>query len=112
MHHDIPGIGVAEVPDPLPTDWTLLDVREQEEWDHGHIQDAWHVPLQQLPTRLDDLPEGRLVVVCKIGGRSGQAVSYLTRLGRDAVNLEGGMVEWASQGRPMLAEHGGRPRVV
>lgn len=109
---DLPAIGVADVPDPLPDDWTVLDVREPEEWHHGHIEDAMHVPLRQLPLRLDELPEGRLVVVCKIGGRSGQAVAYLSRLGHDAVNLDGGMVEWASHGRPMLAEHGGRPRVV
>lgn len=108
----IPTVTVADVPDPLPDDWTVLDVREQAEWDHGHIEDALHVPLQQLPARLADLPEGRLVVVCKMGGRSGRAVGYLTGLGHDAVNLDGGMVEWVSHGRPMLAEHGGPPRVV
>ena len=83
---------VPDLPDPLPEALTVLDVREQVEWDHGHIDGAVHVPLHDLPSRLDLLP----VLV----GRNGhqQAVAYLSALGHPAVNLAGGMVDWAQAG--------------
>jgi rhodanese-related sulfurtransferase len=51
-------------------------------------------------------------VVCKVGGRSAQAVAWLQRQGVEAVNVAGGMVEWASAGRPMVSETGEPPQVV
>ncbi|MGZ5401131.1 MAG: rhodanese-like domain-containing protein, partial [Nocardioides sp.] len=73
---------------------------------------AVHVPLMQLPTRRDEVPDGRVLVVCKIGGRSMQATHYLSQQGHDVVNLDGGMVAWAGAGRPMLSENGHPPLVV
>ncbi len=112
MHHQIPTVTVEGVPDPIPDGVVVLDVREPVEWQHGHIEGALHIPLMQLPQRLAELPVGQTLVVCKIGGRSAQAVSYLVQQGIDAVNLEGGMVEWAGAGRPMVNENGGPPHVV
>lgn len=109
---DIPSTTLEALGDPLPEGLTVLDVREPEEWAHGHIEGALHVPLMELPQRRDELPDGRLLVVCKIGGRSLQATQYLTQQGIDAVNLEGGMIEWAATGRPMLSENGRTPQVV
>lgn len=112
MHPHVPTVTVAEVPDPIPDDVTVLDVREDEEWRQGHVEGAVHVPLMQLPGRLDEVPEGQLLVVCKVGGRSMRAVDYLVRLGRDAVNLDGGMLEWVAAGRPLLSEGDHPARVV
>jgi rhodanese-related sulfurtransferase len=112
MHPEIPATRVAELPDPLPGDVAVLDVREPVEWEHGHIDGAVHVPLMQLLERIDEVPDGKVVVVCKVGGRSMQAVGYLRRQGYDAVNLDGGMVEWAGAGRPMLSENGRPAQVV
>ena len=112
MDHRIPTIEVSAVPSPLGADVAVLDVREDVEWAYGHIEGALHVPLMQLPGRLPELPEGQLLVVCRVGARSAQAVAYLRAQGRDAVNLEGGMVDWADAGRPMASETGGPPQVV
>ena len=112
MHPQIPSVTVSDVPDPLPEAVAVLDVREDDEWAHGHIDGAVHVPLMQLPGRIGELPDRRLLVVCKVGGRSMYAVDILRRQGYDAVNLEGGMVEWADAGRPMSSETGGPARVV
>lgn len=113
MHPDIPTTTVTDLPDPLPDDVAVIDVREPGEWVHGHIEGALHLPLQQLPGRVEELPrESRLLVVCKIGGRSMQAVGWLTQQGYDAVNLHGGMVEWANLGRPMRSETGRPAQVV
>lgn len=108
----IPSVPVDGVPDPLPDGVSVLDVREDIEWIHGHIDGAVHIPLSQLTTRIGDLPEGQLLVVCKIGGRSAQATMYLAAQGYEAVNLDGGMIDWASAGRPMVSETGQPPLVV
>jgi rhodanese-related sulfurtransferase len=108
----IPTIAVDEIPEPLPADLHVIDVREGIEWQHGHIEGATHIPLGELPARSGDLPDGRLLVVCKVGGRSAWAVNFLTAKGHDAVNLDGGMLDWAGAGRPMASETGKQPHVV
>lgn len=108
----IPTVSIDGVPDPLPDGLVVLDVREPVEWEHGHIEGAVHIPLSTLPLRHGELPEGRALVVCKIGGRSGQAVAWLQQQGHDAVNLDGGMLDWVAAGRPMVSETGRPPQVV
>ena len=110
--YEIPSTTVSDLPDPLPDATSVLDVREPVEWEHGHIDGAVHIPLMDLPQRLPDVPKGHVVVVCKIGGRSARAVASLQEQGIDAVNLEGGMVEWAEAGREMVAENGHSAHVV
>jgi rhodanese-related sulfurtransferase len=108
----VPTVSIQGVPDPLPAGLHVLDVREQVEWDHGHIAGAVHVPLQQVPSRLAELPEGQTLVVCRVGGRSAQAVGYLAQQGFEVVNLGGGMLDWEAAGRPMVSETGQPPQVV
>lgn len=108
----IPSVSIDEVPDPIPELLAILDVREDVEWEHGHIDGAVHIPLMDLPHRLDEVPSGQVLVVCKVGGRSGQAVGYLSQQGMDVVNLDGGMLDWAGAGRPMVSETGQDPQVV
>ena len=108
----IPTVDVTRVPDPLPQGLQVLDVREDVEWRHGHIPGATHIPLHQLPGRLEELPDQQLLVVCKVGGRSAQAVAWLGAQGRDAVNLDGGMLDWAAAGRSMVSETDTEPQVV
>ncbi|GAB3988669.1 rhodanese-like domain-containing protein [Nocardioides marmoraquaticus] len=110
---EVPTVEVAQVPDPMPEGVTVLDVREPVEWEHGHIDGAVHVPLQQLPGRVEELPrDQQLLVVCKVGGRSSQATAFLQEKGFEAVNLAGGMIDWAEAGRAMVRDDGGAPLVV
>lgn len=110
--HQIPTVTVDAVPDPLPDGLVVLDVREPVEWEHGHIDGALHIPLSLLPLRIAELPTGQTLVVCKIGGRSAQAVMWLQQQGYDVVNLDGGMLEWQAAGRPMVSDNGHPPSVV
>ncbi|MCW2752676.1 MAG: rhodanese-like protein [Marmoricola sp.] len=107
----IPAVTIDLLPDPLPADLVVLDVREPVEWAHGRIDGAIHIPLGQLVDRVGELPEGQTLVVCKVGARSAQATGYLVANGRDAINLDGGMLEWATGGRPMVSD-AGEPVVV
>jgi len=111
MHH-VPTVTVQELPDPLPDATSILDVREPAEWEHGHIDGALHIPMMELPQRLDELPVGHTVVVCRVGGRSAQVVAYLVQQGHDVVNLDGGMIEWADAGRAMVSDTGHAPHVA
>lgn len=110
--HPVPTVTVDKLPDPLPEGMEVLDVREQVEWEHGHIAGAVHIPLMELTERLAEVPAGPTIVVCKVGGRSAHATAYLVQQGHDAANLDGGMVDWADADRPMVSETDGPPRVV
>ncbi|MET3961804.1 rhodanese-related sulfurtransferase [Marmoricola sp. OAE513] len=103
----IPTITIDQVPADLPAGVTLIDVREPVEWAHGHAPDAVHIPMNEIPERIAEIPQdGQVLVVCKVGGRSGQVVGYLVQNGYDAVNIDGGMLEWQAAGRPMVADAG------
>ena len=72
-------------------DATLLDVRTAREFDAGSIPGAKHVPLDELRSRLDELPRDRPVVVyCQAGQRGYVATRLLRKVGFDAANLAGG----------------------
>ena len=92
----------------------LLDVREPDEWAAGHAPGAVHLPMMQVPARITEIPrEGEVVVVCRVGGRSGQVVAYLQQNGFDnVVNLDGGMMSWAAAGRPVVTDDGQPGQVI
>lgn len=105
---EVPEVSVSD----LPADAVLVDVREHDEWDAGHIGGAVHLPLSEVPQRLGDLPEAEtLYVVCRSGNRSGRAAAWLNAQGIEAVNVAGGMLAWAAAGKPMTSETGA-PRVL
>ncbi|GGO88234.1 sulfurtransferase [Nocardioides phosphati] len=108
----IPTVSIDQVPHPLPEGLTVLDVREPMEWAQGHIEGALHIPLGVLTVRAGELPAGQTLVVCKVGGRSAQAVMWLQQQGHDVVNLDGGMLDWEAAGRPMVSETDAPPFVV
>jgi rhodanese-related sulfurtransferase len=104
----------AEVPAAsVPDDAWLLDVREDGEWTAGHAPDAVHMPMGQVAARAGEIPRDQTVyVICRSGGRSGQVTSALAGAGWQAVNVAGGMQDWAAAGRPMVAESGAAPFVA
>ena len=100
----IPSITVDELPLPFPDGVTVVDVREPIEWQQAHLPGSLHVPLGQFAARLAELPtDDRIVVVCAVGARSARAVEFLLQHGREAVNLDGGLVEWQAAGRELGA---------
>lgn len=109
---EIANLAISGVPDPLPEGLSVLDVRELVEWQHGHVEGAVHIPLGELADRVGEVPAGRTLVVCKVGGRSAQAVGWLGQQGFDVVNLDGGMLDWHAAGRPLVSETGQPPQVL
>jgi rhodanese-related sulfurtransferase len=101
-NQEIPSVVVAELDDDLLAEAFVLDVREPDEWDRGHIEGAVHIPLGQLQDRVGEVPlDQKVLCVCAVGGRSGMATQFLNQLGREAINLDGGMHAWQTSGRPV-----------
>jgi rhodanese-related sulfurtransferase len=85
----------------------LLDVREPDEWEAGHVPDASFMPMSSIPLRLGELARDRtIVVMCRSGGRSAVVTEMLRGRGLDAVNLAGGMQAWAAEERPVVTTTG------
>lgn len=78
----------------------ILDVREDWEFAEGHISGARWLPLQQIPRRLDEIPQAvPVILVCRSDNRSGQAYQFLRQQGFENVhNLQGGMLAWVEAG--------------
>ena len=83
-----------------------LDVRESYEWEAGRLAGSLWIPLGQLGSRLDELPAGPILVVCRSGARSGRVADALVERGYDARNLAGGLQQWESAGLPLEPEGG------
>ena len=86
---------------------TLLDVREDEELVLCAIDGALHIPMQEVPRRIPDLPRNQpLVVMCHHGGRSDQVAQFLRGHGFTNVhNLEGGIDSWALMVDPKMCRY-------
>lgn len=84
-------------------DVVILDVREQNEWDAGHIAGALFIPMGDVPARLAEIPTDKTVIVqCRSGNRSSQVTDYLRQQGMTNIhNLEGGILAWESAGLPV-----------
>ena len=81
----------------------FVDVREQNEYDAGHIPGVKLIPLGSVPDRMSEIPKDKTVVaVCHSGNRSGQATDFLRKQGYTNVhNMTGGMTAWSQAGNPV-----------
>ncbi|MFG2890369.1 rhodanese-like domain-containing protein [Streptomyces sp. NPDC048248] len=109
----LPTVGV----DALTSNDFLLDVRENDEWEAGHAEGALHIPMSEFVARYGELTEaapedGKVYVLCRVGGRSAQVAQYLIQQGLDAVNVDGGMQAWEAAGRPVSDGKGGAGTVI
>jgi rhodanese-related sulfurtransferase len=81
----------------------LLDVRTQEEWDDFHAPNTTLIPLDELESRLDELPQDEeIVVVCRSGNRSQVGRDILLNNGfEQATSMSGGLNAWTAAGYPI-----------
>jgi rhodanese-related sulfurtransferase len=105
-----PAVDVSELPDTVDVhtvasikdqdDVYVIDVREQWEYDEGHIPGVTLIPMNEVPNRLEEIPTDKEVIVtCRSGNRSGQITDYLRQIGYDNVhNMSGGIIAWEAEG--------------
>lgn len=85
----------------------LVDVRQDFEWEAGHIESATHIPLDELPARASEVDrEAKVVFVCRSGGRSAMATKAFRESGFEGLNMAGGMEAWVGAGKPIVPNDG------
>jgi rhodanese-related sulfurtransferase len=100
-------IDVAELDRALAAgEVNVLDVREEWEFRRGHVAGAKLVPVNQIPSRLTEIPTGKpLLVICEHGNRSLVATHFLRVKGfPNAKSVTGGTAGWIRSGRPVVKE--------
>ncbi|HTN51205.1 MAG TPA: molybdopterin-synthase adenylyltransferase MoeB [Anaeromyxobacter sp.] len=99
---------LAAVPPPV-----LLDVREVDEWQSGHLPGAVHVPRGRLESRVEQLVPDRgaeVILYCAGGARSAFAAQTLAAMGYARVSsMSGGFGRWLDQGHPVVKPAPMRP---
>jgi sulfur-carrier protein adenylyltransferase/sulfurtransferase len=82
----------------------IVDVRERDEWDEGHLPSAVHVPRGHLESRIESAAQDKsrpVLVYCASGNRSAFAAKTLEELGYEhVVSLAGGFTDWKRNGNP------------
>jgi rhodanese-related sulfurtransferase len=93
-------ISVAQAYQKLQQGAFFLDVRSQEEWDQMHIAKSTLIPLDQLTSRLSEVPKGQdVVVICRSGARSKEGMTILRNAGYTrTVCMTGGLLAWKAAG--------------
>ncbi len=80
----------------------VIDVRQNYEWATSRIAEARHIPLESLPAAASSISDKQpIVFVCRSGNRSQLAAAAFNASGREAINLEGGMLAWEEAGLPV-----------
>jgi rhodanese-related sulfurtransferase len=86
-------------------DAAILDVREQSEYDTGHVLNSKLIPLGKLKERMGEMEKYKdqpILVVCRSGNRSGTACFLLGKQGfTQAYNLAGGVQAWQKSNLPL-----------
>lgn len=77
----------------------LIDVREPNEFDNGHILGARNIPMTQMKMRLQEIrPDKPVYLYCQSGMRSGRAAQLLYKKGyKDLSHLQGGFKKWTGK---------------
>ena len=98
-----PEISVSEAYTRYQNGAFVLDVRTPEEWNDFHAPGTTLIPLDQLASRLNELPRDKeIVVVCRSGNRSQQGRDILLNAGfQQVTSMQGGLNEWRANGYPV-----------
>lgn len=76
----------------------IIDVRETEELKVKKMPEAKHIPIGEIPNRLNELKEDEpYYIICERGNRSGEVTDYLAERGYNAINIIDGMIGWEEE---------------
>ena len=100
----IPEIDVDELARRRADGALVIDVRQPDEYDEGHVPGARLIPLGEVGQRLDEVPaDAEVLVICRSGGRSLKAAEVMAAAGRRPVNVAGGTLAWIDAGHPVAS---------
>ena len=82
----------------------ILDVRTPEEWEEYHAPNTTLIPLDELASRVNELPKDEpIVVICRSGNRSQTGRDILLQAGFNATSTDGGLNAWRDSGYPIVS---------
>jgi rhodanese-related sulfurtransferase len=86
-------------------DLLLVDIREQYEWDAGHVPGSRHVEIERVASRAPTIPRDQAVAfLCRGGVRAGMVATAFRAIGYDAYNVRGGFTRWFEHDLPTEPE--------
>ncbi len=98
-------ISVDELAERIAQSAYVLDVREDWEFEDGHVPTAHHIPLGAVPDTYLEIPKDQqILVICKSGRRSQSAANFLIEQGFDALSVAEGTEGWIASGREVSYE--------
>ena len=104
LNHPFREVDAAEAVALARVGHRVIDVREQSEWDAGHVAGAIHLPLGDVPQRIAEVAPDRatpLLLHCAVGARSARAAAWLSQLGyTDVASMKAPIGQWKLQGGP------------
>ena len=104
----IPEISIAEFMPIHDQGIYLVDVREIDEYESGHVAGARNIPLSEFSSRITELPSSTIYMICRSGSRSMQVCEFCVDNGlSDVVNIAGGTLGWLAAGNQVV--FGGNP---
>ena len=98
-------ISVDDLANLLENGILLIDVRQLDEYQSGHVTGAVHIALQEIPDSVEECVSADgspTYFICKVGGRSAQACEYLAGESLNVVNIAGGTLAWLHSGRDVV----------
>jgi len=104
-------ISVSEFAEQFNEEIFLIDVREIDEYLSGHVPGAIHIPLNEVPNRVEEFRNpngGPTFVICKVGGLSASACDFLANQSLSVINIAGGTMGWIMQGNDVV--EGSQPK--
>jgi len=98
-------VSVTEAAQRITEGAFLLDVRTAEEWNQAHVSGAVRIPLDELKSRLAEVPVDQdVLIICRSGNRSGQARDLLRAAGlKRTTSISGGINAWVAKGLPVVS---------
>lgn len=95
-------ISISDLVAARETGAVVVDVRETEEYDQGHVPGAHNIPTSTVRGRVPELAalaaDGPVHLICQVGGRSAQVADYLAAAGVPSVTVDGGTQDWVAAG--------------
>jgi rhodanese-related sulfurtransferase len=96
-------VTTSELEAALATGAAVVDVRETDEYETGHVPGAVHVALGTVPEHIDAFrAESVVYVICRSGARSMRACEFLAEHGVETINVAGGTLDWIAGGRAVV----------
>ena len=110
---DSTGVFPNELDAKLSSGWSLIDVREDDEWEAGHHREATHISMGTIEENLTKFTKSNdYIIVCRSGARSSRVSNYLLSKDFNVLNLDGGMKALFNVSNNIINSNGSTGQII